>query len=500
MSQGTPDAGQALLATGPVAEARQTRIAQLAAALGRPLPGRAVGTVGEFGAQLLEVIDPRDHTQVWLALATMRGLLPTDEEVIEVARESEFDGGLALAAGVVRALQPANARLLVTIPEPGSVLVDVTTTLAVPYMTGIQRVVRETTPRWATLGAAPVVWIPGGVGMRAPLAHEVAALEQKRPVGEVVEIPEVTGFIVPWRCTFITAEAFSDVARADRTRGVARFARTRTAAVVHDCSPVTLGETRTDWPTDPFVFYLSALAHFDQLVADSVATKEELLGWRLALSATGVEGPEVNEVMLPAEILPAGEDCLTASRELLLASEGPVVGVVGSREPRKNHLAVLHAAEIVWRRGHAFRLVFLGGRAWEASEFGDEVARLRAAGRPIDIVSNLSDEQMAAAYQVSRFTLFPSLSEGFGLPVAESLVLGTPVITSNYGSVREIAEAGGGALLVDPRDDHAIADAIECLLTDDVLLDRLRDEAKARPPRTWDTYCREAWGLLTGDA
>jgi glycosyltransferase involved in cell wall biosynthesis len=79
--------------------------------------------------------------------------------------------------------------------------------------------------------------------------------------------------------------------------------------------------------------------------------------------------------------------------------------------------------------------------------------------------------------------------------VAESLACGTPCLTSHYGSTREIAD-GGGALVVDPLDDEAIAEQMRRLLTDDALVARLRDEAARRPPRTWDDYARELWDAL----
>jgi glycosyltransferase involved in cell wall biosynthesis len=173
----------------------------------------------------------------------------------------------------------------------------------------------------------------------------------------------------------------------------------------------------------------------------------------------------------------------------------PTVLVVGSSEPRKNHLAVLYAAEVLWRRGHRFGLTFIGGRAWGSDRFARRAAELANAGRPIDIATGVSDAQLWAAYRVSRFTVFPSLAEGFGLPAAESLACGTPTITSDFGSMKEIGR-DGGALLVDPRDDEQIVDAMERLLTDDALLDRLRCEARRRPVRTWDMYAAETWDRL----
>ena len=94
--------------------------------------------------------------------------------------------------------------------------------------------------------------------------------------------------------------------------------------------------------------------------------------------------------------------------------------------------------------------------------------------------------------------MFPSVNEGFGLPVAESLACGTPVITSNFGAMKEIADAGGGALLVDPRDDDSVTDGMRALLTDDALLARLAAEAVARPVGSWDVYAEETWKRLTG--
>ena len=88
-----------------------------------------------------------------------------------------------------------------------------------------------------------------------------------------------------------------------------------------------------------------------------------------------------------------------------------------------------------------------------------------------------------------------SLHEGYGLPVAESLGWGTPVITTNYGSTAQIT-AGGGAILIDPRDDEALVTAMRRLLRDDDLLDTLRRQAHARTPRTWEHYATELWDQL----
>jgi len=72
------------------------------------------------------------------------------------------------------------------------------------------------------------------------------------------------------------------------------------------------------------------------------------------------------------------------------------------------------------------------------------------------------------------------------------------VITTCYGSTEEIAERGG-CLLADPLDDHDLVRAMRTLLTDDTVYDRLRREAHAVVPRTWDTYAAEVWDCLVED-
>jgi glycosyltransferase involved in cell wall biosynthesis len=172
-----------------------------------------------------------------------------------------------------------------------------------------------------------------------------------------------------------------------------------------------------------------------------------------------------------------------------------VVLSVGSHEPRKNHLAVLHAAEVLWREGLSFTLAFVGGNSWNSAEFETQVESLRRANRPVQTILGLPDELLWAAYRLAYCTVFVSLHEGFGLPVAESLACGTPVITSDFGSMREIA-GQGGALLVDPRRDESIIDGLRRLLTDRPFRDQLAATAANMTRRSWDQYAQETWDYL----
>jgi glycosyltransferase involved in cell wall biosynthesis len=223
------------------------------------------------------------------------------------------------------------------------------------------------------------------------------------------------------------------------------------------------------------------------VVGISVSATTEFRGFADALASQGLDGPRVVECLLPAEAphtLAAGP-----------AGDPPVVLSVGSHEPRKNHLSLLHAAEVLWREGLRFELRLVGGSGWSTQGFDQRVEELQRAGRPVRVERSVGDDELWQAYAQARFSVFTSLHEGYGLPVAESLACGTPVVTTSYGSTAEIA-AGGGAVLVDPRQDAELVAAMRTLLTDDAELGRLREQARRREPRTWADYADELWDDL----
>jgi glycosyltransferase involved in cell wall biosynthesis len=122
---------------------------------------------------------------------------------------------------------------------------------------------------------------------------------------------------------------------------------------------------------------------------------------------------------------------------------------------------------------------------------------LQGLGRSVRVERAVSDRVLAGAYASAWFTVFPSLHEGFGLPVAESLSFGVPVITTGYGSTAEIG-GPGGCVLVDPRDGGALTDAMRRLLVEPRVLAGLRAQIAGRPVRGWQDYADELWEFLVG--
>jgi glycosyltransferase involved in cell wall biosynthesis len=139
----------------------------------------------------------------------------------------------------------------------------------------------------------------------------------------------------------------------------------------------------------------------------------------------------------------------------------PYFAVVSTIEARKNHLLLLN----LWRRlaerhgAAAPKLVIVGRRGWEIESVVDLLERLPAARAHVLEAGALSDEALAVVMAGARAVLMPSLVEGFGMPVAEALSAGVPVIASRIAAHEEIAE--GFAELLDPLDGPAWLAAIE---------------------------------------
>jgi glycosyltransferase involved in cell wall biosynthesis len=447
-----------------------------------------------YGRLVDRVCSQSGSEALWLLMTALSAALPDPDDVIaalrarDVSRPSDFAAWL-LEAGYSSAVDRGAMDLEMDVVTDG-VVVDVDFSAQNELHTGIQRVVRETVPRWVREHELTLVaWTDAGGVMRqlSPAERERVLRWNERRPARADSAPSATHpprLVVPWRCSVLLLET-PPPEHCPPLAAVSLYSGNTVGVLGYDCIPAISPELIHEGLPDRFMRYLQVVKHADRVAGISGAATREFRGFVDMLVAQGLTGPAVVEVSLPVQV-PPGDPTPVAGP--------PLVVTIGSFEPRKNQLAVLHAAEQLWREGLEFQLQFIGGGGW-ATEFDRMMTRLRSTGRPVSRRTAITDTELWGAIRSARFTVFVSLHEGFGLPVAESVACGTPSLTSDYGSTREIAD-GGGALVVDPTDDVAIADQMRRLLTDDDLVAELREQALRRPQRTWDDYARELWREL----
>jgi glycosyltransferase involved in cell wall biosynthesis len=141
----------------------------------------------------------------------------------------------------------------------------------------------------------------------------------------------------------------------------------------------------------------------------------------------------------------------------------PFVLYVGSISPRKNVARLLRAfAEWKKRCGSGHKLVLVGtGKQWKSQE-DFRLIKQPGIAEHVVLVEYVSDEDLVGIYNLADLLIYPSLYEGFGLPILEAMACGCPVITSKVSSMPEVA--GDAAILIDPEDEVGLCGAIDRVL------------------------------------
>ncbi|HKU75339.1 MAG TPA: glycosyltransferase family 1 protein [Pyrinomonadaceae bacterium] len=159
-----------------------------------------------------------------------------------------------------------------------------------------------------------------------------------------------------------------------------------------------------------------------------------------------------------------GEEAVAVRRRLNIGDD--FILFVGTIEPRKNLLTLVRAFEEIVRNGVSqTQLVLVGNEGWLTGELHDFLKTARFRER-VRFVGYLADDDLRALYSSCRVFVYPSLYEGFGLPLLEAMACGAPVITSDIPSVRETV--GDAALLVPPTDINELARSITRLLENSI--------------------------------
>jgi glycosyltransferase involved in cell wall biosynthesis len=227
----------------------------------------------------------------------------------------------------------------------------------------------------------------------------------------------------------------------------------------------------------------------DAVIAVSESSKRD------AIQAYGIDEGKITVIYegVSGQFRRATPEAITAVRGKYSLPDEFILSVA-TIEPRKNLTSLLEAY-------HALRdeappgLVIVGKKGWLYSGFFD---RLRELGLEHEVLfpGFVPDEDLPALYSAADLFVFPSLYEGFGLPVLEALACGTPVVASNAASLPEVA--GEAALLVDPTSVSDLVRAVRDVLGSE----ELREDLKARGPRqaarfSWRKAARETLAVYT---
>lgn len=260
---------------------------------------------------------------------------------------------------------------------------------------------------------------------------------------------------------------------------------------VHDLAVLHVPETlsfKVRWSLLPF------LGHTVER-ADAVVTVSEAMAREVAHAWPHSAGRIVTiHNGVDPEFRPAQSAEIAATRARLGAPGGYAL-YAGTLEPRKNLHLLLEAWETLWAEhaGALPPLLLAGPYGWKSRSLEREIAALERCG--VRRLGRLERPDLVAAVQAARLFVYPSFYEGFGLPAAEALASGVPVVAADRSSLPEVV--GDAGLLIDPEDPHDLAAALARLLFEPGLAAELGRRGVERAARfSWARGAAELAGLF----
>jgi glycosyltransferase involved in cell wall biosynthesis len=264
----------------------------------------------------------------------------------------------------------------------------------------------------------------------------------------------------------------------------------RTVVTIHDLVSFLFPET----VPKKYSLYMRLMTRLaarsaDRIIAVSEATKTDL---ERTLRVPATKIAVIHEAVSPEFARPLVPGAVEAVAERY-GLRTPYCLFVGNLEPRKNLPGLIEAFAAVRRRlagtPRPPQLVLAGTRAWLHSGIFRAV-EAHGLGDDVVFTDYVPIADLPALYAGATCFVFPSLYEGFGLPVLEAMAAGAPVVAARAGSIPEVA--GDAALLVDTRVPGELASAIETLLTEPAYRARLVARGRARAARfDWETVARQ---------
>lgn len=476
------------------------------------------------------------------------GRIPSAAEMLNFAKFYEYESTSAIAQRFLDSSEFNNGRQVNIRFAPldtDTLAVDVTHTLTYPYNTGIQRVVRslgrqleiqqadyrlirfnETIgnfqyvddiaandlTNWEKRDRRPAFmpsearrkslkkWARKLVGDKVSNSIRDKLREWKKRRKAKIHRPshvhgaENTVVVFLWDNQLFFPEVIMDLPRLGAVNQLLQHLPLTSTMIVYDLMPV-LHPDLFEGNVDGFVRYLTLLRVVDRVSCISRSVLEDVERF------LGHASHRRTDVLTEYHYL-GGDFDFNDVREGESLCDQPTVLCVGTLEVRKNHRRILRGMVKAQERGARFKGVFVGNPGWMCDEFLEEVAFYQARGIEVEVRMSASEADLRKLYSRASFSIFCSLAEGFGLPIVESLAKGVPCITSDRGSMKEIAEVFGGCVVVDPESEIQIADAISHLINNPQAYQSLKEQIRQSENKSWAQYARELFEFAnkkTGD-
>ncbi len=252
------------------------------------------------------------------------------------------------------------------------------------------------------------------------------------------------------------------------------FSTTKTVITVHDITPLLFPsllplKTRIYWN-----LIKHNIKKADKIIAVSNTTKKDIVnnlkieGSRISVIYHGVSGDFYPRIITKSE-----KDSYLSRLNLEIPKISNIILSVSTIHPRKNYTHLIKAFNIVKKQSDIPVHLLIAGKV-DDDIYMEELKYLintKNLQSDVHLLGYVSDKELTLLYNIADLFIYPSLYEGFGLPILEAQACGCPVITSNVSSMPEVA--GDGAILVDPYNVEEIACAANKVISDKNISDNL---------------------------
>ena len=378
-----------------------------------------------------------------------------------------------------------------------NVYIDLSRLCLTPFTTGIQRVAKEIVLRMLRNDAVSVTLLctlPSQTSWRI-LPHDAFTRYYTKKTGSPYgtgKIQVLTPDDIPSGSVFFDIDSAWNM---PMHRGwLFPKLKARGVTVVphlYDLIPVTEPQYFHEQTVRQFLSWVTAVLQYaDHIICNAEATKAAL---HTLCDSLDMRTPNCTVVPLGADFAKKSADTDDADTELLeQLPQYRYLLMVGTIEPRKNHRLLLDAVPQLAKRG--IKVVFAGRIGWNMDGFAKEMAKHPEKGHNFFFAQGPTDATIQALYRNALAVAFPTKNEGFGLPIVEAYLHGTPVLATDIPVLREV----GGSLAdyFDNTSVDSLLAAVDRLTADENAYRQKREQIAAYRPRTWDTAADEMTAAL----